>query len=457
MAKKSASRKSTKPKTAQNGAATNGTSIETEVALSAPKPMRPAYSRSVSAQAARVVEMDADVFWQSALGVLLVGILLRQLWLADFPYHPDEAIHAWFADGFLRYSFDPVYHGPLLYHLLAMTFGFFDAIFRWLHLDVPGANDYTARLVPSLLGIGLLAMILFGPLRRWMGLRAVLWSAALLAISPVITTYSRRLLHDSLVLVLTLGALLFFQRARQFRAWTPEGRTAWLGVSWLLTLFLCTKANAFFIIAMLIGFWFATWAYRTLRANDWVAAPVVTPALIWSIVPLVLFIFVSVVSIFALRDPETVRDRNEAMLRGASVAAVGLLWLWLVFAPRATTYSDLEDAAEDEELPADESETASMAAPPIPIADKKIQHEELPAGTPAVSAREIVRRERRTQTWRTALVSAWSSVLVFAFLFGHGFLWWRLPLDLLTQPAQLMQRTARSWKQIGLATVGARR
>ncbi len=436
MAKKSGSRKSNakSQQSVSNGVAATETPAVGKTGAS--KTAQPTYTRSATARVARMEEMDADVFWQSALGVLLVGILLRQMWLADFPFHPDEAIHAWFADGFTRYSFDPVYHGPLMYHLLAGTFGFFDLVFRWLHLDVPGANDYTARLVPSLLGIGLLALILFGPLRRWMGLRAVLWSAALLTISPSVTTYSRRLLHDSLVLMLTLGALMFFHRARQYPAWTPQGRNAWFGVALLLTLFLCTKANAFFIIAMLIGFWFATWIYQKLRDSDWLAAPVESPALIWSIVPVVLFAFISIVSIYALRDPETVRERNEAMLRGASVASVGLLWLWLVFAPRATTYHASETDFIDDELSRGETEAATTEP-------------EVVAGN-----HRDIRRARRTATWRTALVAAWSSVLVFAWLFGHGFLWWRLPADLLTQPAELARRTSLSWKQIGLATVG---
>lgn len=44
-----------------------------------------------------VLPLEADRFWQIALAILIVTIVLRQLWLAAFPYHPDEAIHAWFS------------------------------------------------------------------------------------------------------------------------------------------------------------------------------------------------------------------------------------------------------------------------------------------------------------------------------------------------------------------------
>src|SRR5687767_10796064 len=62
---------------------------------------------------------DDPRFWKVALMLLLIGIALRQIALARAPYSSDEAIHAWFALGFENYTYDPIYHGPLLYHLLA--------------------------------------------------------------------------------------------------------------------------------------------------------------------------------------------------------------------------------------------------------------------------------------------------------------------------------------------------
>ena len=96
-----------------------------------------------------------------------MAIVLRQLRLGEAPFHPDEAIHAYFSYGFAGYRFDPVYHGPLLYHLVALLFNF------------AGEYDYTARLVPALLGIGLVALIL-GPARSFSSavarrLRARFW------------------------------------------------------------------------------------------------------------------------------------------------------------------------------------------------------------------------------------------------------------------------------------------
>lgn len=354
-------------------------------------------------------------FWQLAFAVLLLGIGLRQLLLANFPYHPDEAIHAWFAtpDVFSTYRYDPIYHGPLMYHLTALTFTFFTGLFKIVGLGFPGANDYTARLMPSVLGIGTLLLILYGPMRRWMGARGALWALALVAISPVIVTYSRRLLHDSLVLLLTLTAVVCFQIARDNRAWTREGRQAWLGIVVALTLFVCTKANAYFIIAMLGAFWLSTFntrwktqvsapTFRTrsdsLAQEHWRGDKVLQ----W--VPLALFIFISIASILARRDAD-VKETHERLLSIASLLSVGVLWLWMQFGPRLQA-----------------------------------------ASTEPVEVR--VQVQRRTSTWRTGLMSAWAALGIFAFFYGHGWLWWKIPVELVKSPSTYIEQTRNSLSEI---------
>ncbi|BCM93120.1 hypothetical protein IAD21_05008 [Abditibacteriota bacterium] len=193
------------------------------------------------------VERPSDRFWMAAMGVMVLAIVLRQVQLGQAPFHPDETIHAYFSYGFGTYHYDPVYHGPLLYHLTSLVFQLF------------GQYDYVARVVPSLLGIGLVALIL-GPTRQWMGNRAALVAAALVAVSPSIVTYSRHLLHDALVLDLTFGAVLSFITALHYPAADKRGRPALFGLSACLSLFLATKANFFFILVVLLAFWL-TWRF----------------------------------------------------------------------------------------------------------------------------------------------------------------------------------------------------
>ncbi|MDF2441477.1 MAG: hypothetical protein JWN98_2461, partial [Abditibacteriota bacterium] len=377
-------------------------------------------------------------YWQLALAVLVLGIGLRQILLANFPYHPDEAIHAWFATSevFNTYRYDPIYHGPVMYHLTALVFTFFTGLFKILGLNLPGANDYTARLVPSLLGIGVLLTILYGPMRRWIGARGALWALALVAISPVIVTYSRRLLHDSLVLLLTLTAVICFQIARENRAWTKQGRQAWLGIVVALTLFVSTKANAYFIIAMLGAFWLSSFNTRwktpavlpsktTARARTAVLAQEHwrgDKVLQW--VPLVLFIFISIASILARRDPD-VKDTHERLLSIASLLSVGVLWLWMQFGPSARAASEEDDEGDTAESSAREGNSVDAS----------------------------IRARRRTSAWRTGLISAWASIGIFAFFYGHGWLWWKVPVEFVKSPSAFIAQTQNSLSEIkGYAT-----
>ncbi|MEJ7712100.1 MAG: hypothetical protein WKF84_20130 [Pyrinomonadaceae bacterium] len=102
----------------------------------------------------------------AAGALLIIGALLRLVMLHAPPFMHDEAIHAMFAYNFETYKYDPIYHGPLLYYLVAAVFA------------VVGDYDFTARLVPALMGIALMAIVI-GPTRRWLGDRAALWSLAL--------------------------------------------------------------------------------------------------------------------------------------------------------------------------------------------------------------------------------------------------------------------------------------
>src|SRR3712207_4732430 len=97
----------------------------------AKKTISPATAETVSPHITKGAKMEAAPpavpwsaedprFWQVGLWLLLIGIALRQFALAHAPYSSDEAIHAWFTQDFYKYTYDPIYHGPLLYHLEAI-------------------------------------------------------------------------------------------------------------------------------------------------------------------------------------------------------------------------------------------------------------------------------------------------------------------------------------------------
>jgi len=262
---------------------------------------------------ARPLGAPSRSFWMGALGIMVVSIALRQVQLGQAPFYPDESIHAWFAQGFDHYKYDPTFHGPLLYHLISAVFA------------LCGQFDYTARLVPSLLGIGLLALIL-GPARQWMGQRGSLAAAALLAVSPSLVTYSRHLLHDALVLDLTLGSVLCFVTALHYPASEKRGRAAMLGLAACLSLFLATKANFFFILVVIAAFWATWWVRGKIRF----VLPLIP---LW---PAVLFGVITVVAVAFPRDnssPVPLQDSQHRVFQIASVLCCGVFLAWTLSRP----------------------------------------------------------------------------------------------------------------------------
>ncbi len=185
--------------------------------------MNPRGVRSGLGARSRSLELGWLLFLSSAAACL-------RLWsLDERPFHHDEAIHAWFADRLAQggpYRFDPVYHGPFLYWTTGL-------LFRWA-----GANDFTARLLPALASVGMVAL-LWG-LRRDLGRTGWKLAAALMILSPTFAYYGRFLAHDDYCALFTLALVaLALAYARAPR----PGRLAAMGA--IAGLFLATKAVAY--------------------------------------------------------------------------------------------------------------------------------------------------------------------------------------------------------------------
>jgi uncharacterized protein (TIGR03663 family) len=152
-----------------------------------------------------------------AWGGLLVFALLLRLWaLGDRPPHHDEAVHAHFAHELLHqgtYRYDPTYHGPLLFYVMAPLFAVF------------GESDATSRLYPALAGVALVALPL--ALRRRVGARTAWFAGLICAISPTFLYYSRFARNELPVALFTAAAGVLFLRVRR-DGWKP---LPWIGVA----------------------------------------------------------------------------------------------------------------------------------------------------------------------------------------------------------------------------------
>ena len=185
------------------------------------------------------------------LTLLLLGLVTHFYRLGDRPLHHDESIHAFQSytlakDGTWRY--DPAYHGPFLYYANALVY------------KIAGASNFTARFLPAVFGLILLAFAL--PLSRWIGKEAAIAYALLVLLSPHITYFSRFIREDLYSLVFTLGTIVCF------RLFLETDRARWLTAAAVsFGLAGVTKENAYMTGVLFVAFGFWTLAERAARGK----------------------------------------------------------------------------------------------------------------------------------------------------------------------------------------------
>ena len=138
--------------------------------------------------------------WKIILLLLVVLLVFTRLYdLGNRAYCHDESTHAWEPWKLITgqgYRFDPVYHGPFLYHATALVY--------WLF----GDSDTTARIASALLAI--LSVLLVWPLRKWLGKAGALFTMFLLTLSPSMMFRGRFIRHDIFVIAPTMAVVVSF-------------------------------------------------------------------------------------------------------------------------------------------------------------------------------------------------------------------------------------------------------
>jgi uncharacterized protein (TIGR03663 family) len=125
--------------------------------------------------------------WQLVcwVAIIVVAVATRFWDLGSRAQHHDESMHAFYSWELYRgkgFVHNPLLHGPFLFEATAFIYFLF------------GASDYTSRIVPAILGVGIVIAPYF--LRRWLGRFGALASAAMFAISPGFLYYSRFIRMD---------------------------------------------------------------------------------------------------------------------------------------------------------------------------------------------------------------------------------------------------------------------
>ncbi|GAB4503367.1 MAG: hypothetical protein Fur0043_03590 [Anaerolineales bacterium] len=120
------------------------------------------------------------------VGILLLALVTRFYNLEARVMSHDESLHTYFSWLFYRgggYEHTPMMHGPLQFHLIALTYFIF------------GVNDFTSRIPAVLFSLATIWMVWYW--RRYLGKTGALVAAFLMVISPYMLYYGRYVRNEA--------------------------------------------------------------------------------------------------------------------------------------------------------------------------------------------------------------------------------------------------------------------
>ena len=129
----------------------------------------------------------------SILFLVSLSFISRFIFLDVRAIHHDESLHgyySWLLSNGYGYSHNPLMHGPLNFHLNALSFLIF------------GDNDFTLRLAPALTG----TLLVFTPFlfKDLIGKRVAIIISIFLLISPLLIYYSRFARNDIFIALVSV-------------------------------------------------------------------------------------------------------------------------------------------------------------------------------------------------------------------------------------------------------------
>lgn len=179
-----------------------------------------------------------------SLSIIILALILRFLYLDLRPMHHDESVHAWITLHIENYVYDPAYHGPFLYYSTNLIFKIF------------GTSDFTARILPVIFGILLIALVLL--MRMEWRTKALI--SLYLSISPVFLYYSRFLRND---IIMAFWTLLIYFLATEY---LERGNRILIPALFsVVSLSICTKENALITLFIFISFLLLRYPLEVLR------------------------------------------------------------------------------------------------------------------------------------------------------------------------------------------------
>lgn len=202
----------------------------------------------------RPIVSNLSLSWESVAfaTILILALFTRFYNLEARVMSHDETSHVYFSWLFEQgrgYSHDPVTHGPMQFHLVALSY------------FLLGDNDFSARVPAALFSV---ATVLFmWNYRKLLGRAGALIAAVLLVISPYILYYGRYVRNEAFVGL--FGVVMLWAILRYLQ----DGSTGYL--TWLIvvtSLHFATKETAFIYQAQALIFLAGLLVYR-LSGQDW--------------------------------------------------------------------------------------------------------------------------------------------------------------------------------------------
>jgi uncharacterized protein (TIGR03663 family) len=184
--------------------------------------------------------------------ILIMAIFTRLYMLEPRVMSHDETSHTYFSWLFYKgnvYAHDPVTHGPLQFHLVALSYFLF------------GDSDTTARIPAAIFSIATVAFM--WAYRRYLGRIGALVAALLFTISPFMLYYGRYVRNEAFVAL--FGVIMLWSMLR----YIDTAKNKYLYIFTTVTvLHFCSKETAFIYSAQALLFLAGYLVYR-LTKRDW--------------------------------------------------------------------------------------------------------------------------------------------------------------------------------------------
>lgn len=185
--------------------------------------------------------------------IVIMAIFTRMYMLEPRVMSHDETSHTYFSWLFYKgngYAHDPVTHGPLQFHLVALSYFLF------------GDSDTTARIPAAIFSIA--TVVFMWNYRRYLGRAGALIAALMFTISPYMLYYGRYVRNEAFVAF--FGVVMLWSMLRYIETAKPKFLYVFTAVT---VLHFCTKETAYIYVAQALLFLVLYLIFRLLK-RSWI-------------------------------------------------------------------------------------------------------------------------------------------------------------------------------------------